>query len=188
MRLLNKTEYMDKLKDYLQGLPLYEQEDILSDYDEHFEVALSKGKTAEEIAKELGDPYDISRNYISFNNNIVKHTADNNRGLLIAILLIAFNLIIVLGPYISIVGLLISMYITGISFIFGGIALMLGNAFNFIGIISQPHILTSLGFGIGLSSLGVLTLILGIYLSKLLISLTKRYISWNIEIVNRGGF
>lgn len=186
---MTKTAYMDKLKAYLHSLPSDELEDILSDYDEHFEVGLSKGKTAEEISKELGDPYDISRNYINSNNNIVKHTGDNNnRGLLIAILLVAFNLIVVLGPYISIVGLLIGMYISGISFIFGGIALMFGNAFNFIGIISQPHILTSLGFGIGLSSLGVLTIILGIYLSRLLIDLTKKYIGWNIEIVNRGGF
>lgn len=185
---MTKTAYMDKLKAYLHNLPLEELEDILSDYDEHFEVGLSKGKTAEEISKELGDPYDISRNYINANsiNNVA--VSNNNNGILIILLLTAFNIIIVLGPYISIVGLLIGMYISGLSFIFGGIALMLGNAFNFIRIISQPHILTSLGFGIGLSSLGVLTLILAIYLSKLLISLTKRYISWNIEIVNRGGF
>lgn len=186
---MTKTEYMDKLKAYLHSLPLDELEDILSDYEEHFEVGLSKGKTAEEISKELGDPYDISHNYINFNNNIVEYTGDNNnRRLLITILLIAFNLIIVLGPYISIVGLLIGMYISGISIIFGGIALMFGNAFNFIGIISPPHILTSLGFGIGLSSLGILTIILAIYLSRLLIDLTKKYIIWNIEIVNRGGF
>lgn len=186
---MTKTAYMDKLKAYLHSLPSDELEDILSDYDEHFEVGLSKGKTAEEISKELGDPYDISRNYINANSiTNTPVTTSNNQGILIILLLAAFNIVIVLGPYISIVGLLIGMYITGVSFIFGGIALMLGNAFNFIGIISQPHILTSLGFGIGLSSLGVLTLILGIYLSKLLISLTKRYISWNIEIVNRGGF
>lgn len=187
---MTKTAYMDKLKGYLHSLPSEELEDILSDYDEHFEVGLSKGKTAEEISKELGDPYDISRNYINANsiNNLPVSNNNNNNGILIILLLIAFNIIIVLGPYISIVGLLIGMYISGLSFIFGGIALMLGNAFNFIGIISQPHIFTSLGFGIGLSSLGVLTLILGIYLSKLLIILTKRYISWNIEIVNRGGF
>lgn len=186
---MTKTAYMDKLKAYLHSLPSDELEDILSDYDEHFEVGLSKGKTAEEISKELGDPYDISRNYINASSiTNVAVTTSNNQGILIILLLAAFNIVIVIGPYISIVGLLIGMYITGVSFIFGGIALMLGNAFNFIGIISQPHILTSLGFGIGLSSLGVLTLILGIYLSKLLISLTKRYISWNIEIVNRGGF
>lgn len=189
MRLLTKTEYMDKLKDYLHALPLYEQEDILSDYDEHFEVGLSKGKTAEEIAKELGDPYDISRNYINFNNNIVKHTADNkNNGILIAILLLGFNLIVVLAPYLSIIGVLIGIYITGGSFVFSGIALLFSSRFNFITPISQPHILTSLGFGIGLGCLGLLTIILAVYLTKLFIDLTKKYIRWNLEIVNKGGF
>ena len=186
---MTKTAYMDKLKAYLHSLPSDELEDILSDYDEHFEVGLSKGKTAEEISKELGDPYDISRNYINANSvNNLPVTNNNNNGILIILLLAAFNIIIVLGPYISIVGLLIGMYIAGISFVFGGIALMFGNIFNAIVAIPQPHILTSLGFGIGLSSLGILTIILGIHLSRLLISLTKRYISWNIEIVNRGGF
>ena len=186
---MTKTAYMDKLKAYLHSLPSEELEDILSDYDEHFEVGLSKGKTAEEISKELGDPYDISRNYVSINSiaNIPIRN-NNNKGLIITILLIAFNVIIVLGPYVSIVALLIAMYISGISFIFGGIALLFGNIFNITRVIPQPHILTSFGFGIGLSSLGILTIILGIYLSRLLIDLTKKYISWNMEVVNRGGF
>lgn len=186
---MNKTEYINKLKTYLHSLTMDELEDILSDYEEHFQIGLSKGKTEEEISKELGDPYDISCNYTNLNNNTIITTTDNNgKNLLIILLLAFFNLIIVLAPYMTIVSIIISIYIASISFIFGGIAMIFGMSFNIIMPVAQPHILTSLGFGIGLGCLGLLTLILAVYFTKWLIKLTIRYIKWNLEIINRGGF
>ncbi len=185
---MNKTEYINKLKDYLHSLPLDELEDILSDYEEHFQIGLSKGKTEEEISTELGDPYDISGNYTNLNKTTITTTDNYGNNLLIILLLGFFNLIIVFAPFMSIVAILISIYIAGISFIFGGIVTIFGMSFNFFTPVAQPHILTSLGFGFGLSCLGLLTIILAIYLTKLFMKLTIRYIKWNIEIVNKGGF
>lgn len=185
---MNKTEYLNKLKAYLHSLPLDELEDIVSDYEEHFQIGLSKGKTEEEISKELGDPYDICSNYTSINRNTTTTSNDNGNNLLIILLLALFNLFIVLAPYLSIVSIIISIYIASISFIFGGIAMIFGMSFNIIMPVTQPHILTSLGFGIGLSCLGLLTIILAVYFTKWFIKLTIRYIKWNLEIINRGGF
>ncbi len=185
---MTKTEYMNKLKTYLGSLSPDEIEDILSDYDEHFEVGLSKGKTAEEISLELGDPYAISRNYINSSNNGTIDRNNSNNRLIIIFLLVAFNLVIVLTPYLSIVGILFGLYIAGISLGFGAIGLLFARSSIFIGTMARPHILTSLGLGIGLVGLGALTIILALYLTKLFIDLTKRYIRWNIEIVNKGGF
>ena len=62
---MNKNEYLNALRISLQSLPPEELEDILSDYEEHFNIGLSKGKSEEEISKELGNPKEISKNYKS---------------------------------------------------------------------------------------------------------------------------
>lgn len=60
---MNKKEYLAKLRMYLQGLPISELEDIISDYDEHFNIGISKGKSEEEISRELGDPKEVALSY-----------------------------------------------------------------------------------------------------------------------------
>lgn len=187
MRLLNRREYLNKLRILLQNIPKDELEDILSDYEEHFHIGISKGKTEEEISKELGDPYDIANNYISSNKN-ASHAKDTGGNLLLILLLGFFNLVIVLTPYLTIVGLLLGLYGTGLGILFGGVLILLGIPFNIIIPIIQPHILTSIGFGIGLTTLGLLGLILALFLTKLLIELTVKYIKWNMDIIRKGGF
>ncbi len=42
---MRRKEYLDRLKTYLQGLPIDEIQDILTDYEEHFDIGISKGKS-----------------------------------------------------------------------------------------------------------------------------------------------
>ncbi|NLV88874.1 MAG: DUF4097 family beta strand repeat protein [Tissierellia bacterium] len=72
---MNKKEYLAKLRMYLQGLPISELEDIISDYDEHFNVGISKGKSEEEISKELGDPKEVALSY----KNTIEANYEENR-------------------------------------------------------------------------------------------------------------
>lgn len=189
---MDRENYLETLATCLQGLPNDEIEDILSDYKEHFHIGLSKGKSEEEISKELGKPEDIAKNYISSSNkNSEKHYSENlkttnemGRKILLLLLLGFFNLVVVLGPYLAIIGILIAIYGIGAGFIFGGIGLLFGLPLSFIRPIPTPHFLTSLGFGVGLISLGVLAIILAIYLSKIIYRLTIKYIGWNIDIIN----
>ncbi len=75
---MDRENYLETLATCLQGLPNDEIEDILSDYKEHFHIGLSKGKSEEEISKELGKPEDIAKNYISSSNkNSEKHYNEN---------------------------------------------------------------------------------------------------------------
>lgn len=192
---MNRQEYILRLKAGLQGMPATEIQDILSDYEEHFDIGISKGKTEEEISKELGDPNTIAGNYKSSYNQSnydqtisANYSNDNTRKLIMIFLLGLFNIIIVLGPYLAILGMLLSIYGLGLAFILGGISLMLGLPFAFLHFISNPHILTSLSFGIGLGSLGILAIILAVFLTKLIYQLTVKYIKWNVDLVNKGGF
>lgn len=190
---MNKREYLYQLEKYLQGFPEDEVRDILSDYEEHFHIGISKGKTEEEISKELGKPEDIARtykgSYIDNNSNIENYnsntsTNDNTRKLLLALLLLFFNLIIVLGPYLAIAGLLLGVYGIGIAFVIGGFIALIGSPLVFFTSIPTPHILTSLSIGTGFIALGILGLILAVYLSKLFIQLTIKYGKWNLKLIN----
>lgn len=193
---MNRLEFIDGLKSNLQGMPLSEIQDILSDYEEHFQIGISKGKSEEEIARELGNPKDIASSYrISYGyndneefNQTNNTNADNNRKILMILLVIVFNLVIVLGPYVALLGVIFSFFIAGISIVFSGIALMFRIPFNFIHYIANPNIITSLSFGVGLIALGILGIILTIYLAKWFYELTIKYLKWNIEIINKGGF
>ena len=72
---MTRDEFITILKEELKNLPSAEVEDILYDYEEHFEVGLSKGKTEEEIAKELGNPKTIAKSYKA---NYRINNAENN--------------------------------------------------------------------------------------------------------------
>lgn len=193
---MNKREYLYQLERYLQEFPRDEVKDILSDYEEHFHVGISKGKTEEEISKELGNPKDIAKTYKASyrddtsrieNYDAPPNTNDNTRRLLMGILLIFLNLIIVLGPFLAIAGLLLAGYIIGISFIIAGFFVFTGSSVVLLTPIPAPHILTSLSFGLGFIALGILGLILAVYLSKLFIQLTVKYGRWNLELINGQG-
>lgn len=191
---MNKKEFIDKLKIHLQGMPESEIQDILSDYEEHFDIGISKGKSEEEIAKELGDPIDIAESYkTSYKNtnsndsNIYSYNTSNDgvRKALIIALLVAFNVIIVLGPYMAIFGIILGMYGVAIGFVFGGIGLLIGVPLSFFNFIPNLHIITTLSFSVGLGALGVLIFILAVFLTKFIYQITVKYIKWNIELVNK---
>lgn len=186
---MNKKEYLVQLTKYLQGFPEEELKDIICDYKEHFDIGISKGKSEEDIAKELGNPKDIANNFKTESNNIEKkETLSNDRGrkIIVFIFLFLFNLIIVLGPYLGLVGLLLALYGVGMSFVFAGISLLFGFPIAYFSTFKILHITTSLSFGIGFIALGVLGLLLSIFLSKKFIKLSVDYVKWNFRLINGG--
>lgn len=189
---MNRDEYLDLLKLYLKDLPSDEIDDILLDYEEHFRIGISKGKSEEEISKELGSPKDIAQNYqgvsLEVNSSQIPYNEspkDNSRKFLIGLLLIFFNLIIVLGPFMAGVGILITFYLTAFTFVVGGAALILGFPVMLFLPSTQLHFLTTISIGIGLIGLGILVIILLLNLTKLLFKLLIRYFNWNIDLINK---
>jgi uncharacterized membrane protein len=101
---MNRKEYIGRLRTFLQGLPIEEIQDILSDYEEHFDIGISKGKTEEEIASELGDPREVAQGYRAnyrTHKNEQRPESNNNdstKKFLIGTLLVIANLVILFGP------------------------------------------------------------------------------------------
>lgn len=60
---MNKTEFLDLLRYYFRNAKTEEVNEILSDYEAHFEEGKKRGLTEEAIAKELGSPKDIYESY-----------------------------------------------------------------------------------------------------------------------------
>ncbi|NLX62295.1 MAG: DUF1700 domain-containing protein [Tissierellia bacterium] len=189
---MNRDEFIKVLKEELKDLPPAEVEDILYDYEEHFEVGLSKRKTEEEIAKELGNPRTIAKSYkVNYKiNNAEKNPSTKNifSAILAAVSLGFFNLVFVLGPFIGLVGLLIGIYGMGFGLSITGIGLFFGTFLkpffpNYIGL--NLHPITSISFGIGFFALGLLILTGCFYLTKYLYQVTIRYLRWNINLITK---
>lgn len=189
---MNRAEFIGILRKELQSIPENEIIDILYDYEEHFEVGLSKGKGEEEIAKELGNPKNIAKSYRA--SSKVSKAANNPspknlfKAILAAMALGFFNLVIVLGPFLGIVGLFIGLYAISISFVVGGVGAFFGTIlapFFPHSISINVHPIVSMSFGIGLSSLGVLVGIGSFYLTKLLYQGAIRYLKWNIDVITK---
>lgn len=56
---MNKIEYLKALKEALRDIDESVMEEIVSDYEEHFQVGIEKGKSEEEICEDLGSIDDL---------------------------------------------------------------------------------------------------------------------------------
>lgn len=190
---MNKHTFMEILKSSLGNMPQDEINDILYDYNEHFEIGINNGKTEEEICRELGDPRTIGKSYKA---SMAIERAEENpstknlfSAVLAAIALGFFNLVIVLGPFLAAVGIIIGLFAVSGGIFISGIA-------SIIGIFIAPfmpmyvHVDGINGFalfffGIGLTALGALMFIGVCYVSKYFYKLTVKYLNWNINIIKK---
>lgn len=191
---MNKSSYLNKLRKSLSYLPSEEIDDILYDYEEHFQIGLREGKSEAEIIKALGSPQGISKQYkasyaVSVAEN--KASASNVLRAIIAIVSLGFfNLIFVLGPFLAVIGVLLGFFGASIGIVVGGVSLFLGVAFEpvFSSYIALPSILISniggsVFLSIGLTSLGLLLFIGCCYLAKFVFILTIKYLKFNLKII-----
>src|SRR5690554_107225 len=188
---MNRTEFIQELRHGLQGLPKADIHDILYDYQEHFEIGLSKGKTETEIAQELGSPRQIAKSHRA-NATITRAENDPTvpnivRALLAGMALGFFNLVFVLGPFLAEVGMLFAFFAVAVALALGGLGAVVGGAFAPIlpNVNSFLHPLTAISFGTGMTALGVLLFIGGGYLTKFLFTVTIKYLRWNIDLITR---
>ncbi len=78
---MNKIEYLDALKEALKKIDITVMEEIVADYEEHFQVGLDNGKSEEQICEELGSIEDLAREikeaYGTSNNSAYSGEANN---------------------------------------------------------------------------------------------------------------
>ena len=69
---MNKQEYMDKLKEALKSFDEEVRNEIVADYEEHFDMGLASGKTEEEVIAELGSIEELVKELKELNGETKK--------------------------------------------------------------------------------------------------------------------
>jgi uncharacterized membrane protein len=189
---MNKAEYLNELKNDLQGLPASEVEDILRDQEEFIRDAMAAGRSEEQAIAGLRDPSVFAANITAEMKIQRVQKSDSLPGQMkatvnavVAILALApLNLIFVLGPFLA----LVAVAIAGWAFAVLGV---LASAILFVGFFLKL-IFISAGFWVQIStfffalgSIGTsfLELIAMYYITQWLVLGTLTYLKWNLNFV-----
>lgn len=137
---MTKDEFLNIISNGLSEFPSSKRSEILYDYEEHFSIGLSQGKTEQEIISELGDPHTIIRSYMdnyssrfnkagSYNDNNYSNNNKKSSGfwvLTIVIILLLSPLLLglscgLLGIIIAFFAVCFVVFVLGIGFIASGV-------------------------------------------------------------------
>ena len=187
---MNKKEFLESMSKYLRGIPGEDEQDIISDFEEHFEMGKKEGRTEEDLAKSLGDPKALA-NQLKASIMVARAeketTAANiTRAVFASLGLGFFNLVFILGPFVAISGVLAGLFAAAIGITAGGITGLLGTIFSplfpeYFNLIVNPAV--GIFASIGLICFGILFFIGDMYLARALFRLFIRYIKFNVRIV-----
>lgn len=182
---MNKNEFLTKLDSYLRKLPSEERQDILQDFEEHFTIGLEEGKTEEEISESLGSPSSIAKEILTmYHIEKVENKATIGnvfRAVWATIGLGFFNLVIVLGPFLALVGLIFGGWATGIAFIASPLLVL-------VNVIIYPDTFEffDLFMSIGLTGLGLFITIGMYFATRGLLNGFVKYLQFNVKVVKGG--
>lgn len=177
-----KNEFFRNLSHLLRELPKKERDEILADLEEHFTIGFNEGKTEEEMIQELGDPKDIANAELAdyHATNPIKPTAVTSatRSFLLAMVLIFFNLIIVLGP-------LLGIFFGYIGLWFGAVSMVASPLLSFLSLVQSGFDAFLFTFFVSLACCGVglLLSIALIYTGKYLWYACVGYYRFNMDLI-----
>lgn len=188
---MKRQEYLDKLELELRRQNIAKLQEVLADYNEHFEMGLAKGKSEEEIVDKLGDPVTIAKAYQA--ENLISQMQESPvqdqfgyfvKAVLRILILTPFNFFMMIGPFLVTLCMLIAGWATALSL--GGTGI--GLAFGLFALIP----IAALGFWSGgallfgsltVVGLSLLGLIVMFFVTKWILQLFVRYLQWNVNFV-----
>ncbi|MHA6252877.1 HAAS signaling domain-containing protein [Oceanobacillus sp. CAU 1775] len=182
---MTKKQFLYELKNALRNLPIEEQNDILSDYEEYFMIGIQDGKTEQEIAASLGTPEQLGRDLsVTYHVETVEDSASMGnffRALWAVIGLGFFNLIIVLGPFIALAAIIIAGWAVAVFFTLSPIGVLINTAM-YPEIFEPFNLFTSLV----LAGAGLFIGIIMLHITNWMKNLFVKYFKFNIRMVKGG--
>lgn len=172
---MNRAEFIARLRKGLVGLTAQAADEIVADYEMHFDEALADGRSEAEISAALGDPDRLARELkaeASAKAWNQQPTASNALGAVFGIIgLGAIDVLILLPLVLPVFGTVLAFLFGGVGvFIGGGAALIVG---PFLGL--PGGALAAVLMGIGLMGFGAFMIALMVILIKWLIDATVWY-------------
>jgi len=188
---MQKDEYLRTLTRALSPLPEVERREILADYEEHFLIGITAGRTESDIAAALGDPRSIGREYAALSLVRRAEEVPSAGGLSQAVVatvgLGLFNLLVVFLPFIILILLLAVILVIGFSLTCAGPFLTGYAVLELVGIIRMGMPVPPLAgvfYGIGLTSSGLLLIACTFWLVRICYRQGIRYLRWNISVIS----
>ena len=190
---MNKEQFLSQLRRSLSGIPEEEKKEILYDYEEHFSSGLENGQEEEEIARSLGNPRVLGKSFrieSLLDEQRGGHRASNIlRAVFASLSLGFFNVVITIPLFAGLFGVLAGLWAGAASLAVSGAAVLVGlilqplfPAFISLGGLSIPFLIFA---AIGISALGLLSVIGMWKLSQLFFRLTARYVQFNLRIIKK---
>jgi uncharacterized membrane protein len=190
---MKKEQFLNQLRRSLSGIPEEEKKEILYDYEEHFRSALENGQAEEEIARSLGNPRILGKTYrietLLDKEKGGQRASNILRAVFASLSLGFFNVIITIPLYSGLLAGLVSLWAGAVSLALSGVAVIAGvilqpllPSFFTLGGLSIPFLIFS---GLGVSALGLLSVIGMWKLSQLFFRMTARYVQFNVRIIKK---
>ncbi len=193
--MTTRKEFIEKLRQELSGLPHSEREEIIRDQEEYISDAIQAGRNEAQVISSLGEPkvFAASLNATAkiekaSASATLKQQAGNTFHAVFAVLALApFNVIFVLGPFITLVCLIGAGWITSCAVTFSSIIAVVAFLIKCIvmpaGVI---HFISSLLFLVGVFGLSLLGLFAMYFVSQFFIRVTLKYLQWNLNFVTKS--
>jgi uncharacterized membrane protein len=165
---MTRAEFIDRLKEGLVGLPTTTANDIIADYQTHFDDGIAAGRTEAEVASALGDPVRLARE-LKAEAGIQRWHQEKNpsaaAGAVFAVLgLGAIDILILLPILMTVISVLFGFFMAAVGlFIGGGAVMVAGPIVGFPGGVLTA-ILAGVGMMAGAAAIGALTAIATILL------------------------
>ncbi|MDO5375423.1 MAG: DUF1700 domain-containing protein [Staphylococcus rostri] len=184
---MTKKDYLNTLYYHLKYIPEQEKQDIVAEYDNHFIEGLKDGKTEEEIIATLGDPKVIAKELVADSAVSQVEASKSPRNMVAAILAVIalsfLNFVIVLGPVLTVLGLLLGLAIASVVMIGMPVFLIWVHFFY-----DQIQLVTPDWYAAaGYFGLGLMLYVLCFYLTKWTFILLIKYLKFNVKIVKRSA-
>ena len=176
------NEFMKELERLLGKLPKEDRQEILYDYKEHLLIGMENGRTEKEILQEFGDPRLIAKDLMA-EYRITEAEKNKNlpnvwRALLAAVSLSFLNLIFIVGPFIGIIGIYISLCAVSLALLLAPVGIYLPGF-----ILTFDDAWMKFFLALIFLSLGILLSIGMMGLGKFIANISLKYIKFNIQLV-----
>lgn len=165
---MTRNEFIKRLRTGLQGLSAEAIDDILSDYDAHFEAALAEGRSEAEVAEALGDPGRLARE-LRLEAGIrrweeVRSPSSAWTAVIAFLGLGAIDILVLLPVLLPAIGVIFGLYVALLALFVGGGATLIVGPFNGFPGGAIAAILSGLGLMAGSVALAALLSIVSIWL------------------------
>jgi uncharacterized membrane protein len=189
---MNKIKFIEELKTSLGHLPKEDVIEIIRDQEEYIRDAMAAGRSEDDVLLSLGSPKAMAANFKA-ETKIASAQASRSLGsqvsgtfgAVLAVLALApLNLLVVLGPFIALLGILVGGWSVAGAVVITGVAMVVAFMFKlvFFTVGAWTH-LSLLFFTLGTIGLGILSMFAMAYITRWFFNGTLAYLKWNLKFI-----